>query len=199
MKILVVGASGVLGSAIVAELAPRHTIISAGRKSGEEQVDVEDYASVVALFERIGPVDAVVSAMGSVKFMPLADMTPEMMQVGIRSKIMGQVNLVLAGTPHVADRGSFTLISGILAQDPIVLGTSASMANGAIESFVIAASIELPRGIRINAVSPGVFVESMEGYGPFFRGHKPVPVADAALAFSKSVEGARTGQIFRVF
>ena len=111
---------------------------------------------------------------------------------------MGQVNLVTAGTAYVNDGGSFTLISGVLTHDPIRLGASASMVNGAIESFVIAAALELPRGIRINAVSPTVFVESMAGYGPFFRGYKPVPVADAALGFSKSVEGAQTGQIFKI-
>ncbi len=199
MRILVVGASGTLGSAICRELGSRHEIVTAGRNSGDERVDVEDFASIKALYERVGTVDAVVSALGKVHFGSLADMTPELMAIGLRNKLMGQVNLVLAGTSHVADGGSFTLISGILSHDPIKLGTSASLVNGAIESFVEAASIELPRGIRINAVSPGVFVESMEGYGPFFRGHKPVPVADAALAFSKSVEGLRTGQIFTVF
>lgn len=199
MRILVVGASGTLGSAIRRELGSRHEIVTAGRHSGDERVDVEDFASIKAMYERVGSVDAVVSALGKVHFGALAEMTPDLMAIGLRSKLMGQVNLVLAGTPHVADGGSFTLISGILSHDPIRLGTSASLVNGAIESFVEAAAIELPRGIRINAVSPGVFVESMEGYGPFFRGHKPVPVADAALAFSKSVEGLRTGQIFTVF
>jgi NAD(P)-dependent dehydrogenase (short-subunit alcohol dehydrogenase family) len=199
MRILVVGASGTLGSAICRELGTRHEIVTAGRNSGDERVDVEDFASIQAMYQRVGTVDAVVSALGKVHFGALADMTPDLMAVGLRNKLMGQVNLVLAGIEHVADGGSFTLISGILAHDPIKLGTSASLVNGAVESFVEAAAIELPRGIRINAVSPGVFVESMEGYGPFFRGHKPVPVADAALAFSKSVEGLRTGQIFTVF
>lgn len=199
MRILVVGASGTLGSAICRELGARHEIVTAGRNSGDERVDVEDFASIQAMYQRVGTVDAVVSALGKVHFGALSDMTPDLMAIGLRNKLMGQVNLVLAGTQHVADGGSFTLISGILAHDPIKLGTSASLVNGAIESFVEAAAIELPRGIRINAVSPGVFVESMEGYGPFFRGHKPVPVADAALAFSKSVEGLRTGQIFTVF
>jgi NAD(P)-dependent dehydrogenase (short-subunit alcohol dehydrogenase family) len=78
------------------------------------------------------------------------------------------------------------------------LGSSASLVNGALESFVKAAAIELPRGIRINAISPNVFVESMEGYGPFFRGFKPVPVADAALAYSKSIEGGQTGQVYKI-
>jgi len=199
MKILVIGANGTLGKAVVKELAPRHTIITASRKSGDEQVDLTDYASVTALFERTGKLDAIVSAAGKVHFGPLADMTPDLYAIGIKDKLMGQVNLVLAGQQALNDGGSFTLITGILAQDPIRYGTSASMVNGALESFVVASAIELPRGIRINAVSPTVFVESMEGYGPYFRGYKPVPVADAALAFSKSVEGAQTGQVFRVW
>ncbi len=199
MKILVVGAGGTLGKAVVAELGARHTIISAGRSSGDERVDATDLASVEALFARTGRLDAIVSAAGKVHFGPLAAMTPELYAVGIKDKLMGQVNLVMAGTAALNDGGSFTLISGILAGDPIVYGSSASMVNGAIESFVIASAIELPRGIRINAVSPTVLSESMEGYGPYFRGYKPVPAAEAALAYSKSVEGAQTGKVFRVF
>ncbi len=198
MKILIIGANGTLGQAIVRELAPRHTIVTASRNAGDHKVDLTDMASVKALFESVGKVDAIVSAAGKVHFGPLADMTPELYAIGIRDKLMGQVNLVLAGQDYLHDGGSFTLITGILAQDPIRYGTSASMVNGAIESFVAASAIELPRGIRINAVSPGVLTESMEGYGPFFRGYKPVPAADAALAFAKSVEGLQTGQVYRV-
>jgi NAD(P)-dependent dehydrogenase (short-subunit alcohol dehydrogenase family) len=199
MKVLVIGANGTLGQAIVHELAPRHDIITASRNSGHHPVDLTDMASVKALFESVGKVDAIVSAAGKVHFGPLADMTPELYAIGIRDKLMGQVNLVLAGQDYLNDGGSFTLITGILAQDPIRYGTSASMVNGAIESFVVASAIELPRGIRINAVSPNVLTESMEGYGPFFRGYKPVPAADAALAFAKSVEGLQTGQVYRVW
>ena len=61
-----------------------------------------------------------------------------------------------------------------------------------------AAAIELPRGMRINVVSPTVFAESMEGYGPYFRGFEPMPVARAARAFSRSIEGAQTGQVYKV-
>src|SRR3954453_7453197 len=111
---------------------------------------------------------------------------------------MGQINLVLVGKDLINDSGSFTLTSGVLNYDPIVAGTSASKCNGATDAFVRAASIELPRGIRINAISPGVLMESMDQYGPFFRGHEPVPAARVARAYSKSVEGARTGVIFEV-
>ena len=197
MKILVVGASGTLGSAVVAELSKRHDVISASR-SGDVKVDVKDAASIKAMFAEVGKVDAIVFTAGKAHFGPLSAMTPELMDVGIKDKLMGQVNLVLAGTEYLNDGGSFTLVSGILATEPIKAGTNASLVNGAIDSFVVAAAIELPRGIRINAVSATVFEEAMEHYGPFFRGFKPVPVADVALAFSRSVEGATTGKIFKV-
>ncbi|MBB3929070.1 NAD(P)-dependent dehydrogenase (short-subunit alcohol dehydrogenase family) [Kaistia hirudinis] len=197
MKILLVGASGVLGTAIAAELGARHDIIRAGR-TGDVRIDIRDPASIRATFEEVGTCDAVVSAAGKVKFAPLVEMTAEDYAIGIADKLMGQVNLVLIGKDFVSEGGSFTLTTGVLAHDPIRKGTSASMVNGAVDSFVKAASIELPRGQRINAVSPGVLLESMGGYAPFFRGHEPVPAARAALAFSKSVEGALTGQVFSV-
>jgi NAD(P)-dependent dehydrogenase (short-subunit alcohol dehydrogenase family) len=197
MKILLIGATGTIGKAITAELAPRHTIIPAGRSAGEV-VDIRDLASVQALFQRVGAVDAVVSAAGNVHFGPLATMGPAEHRIGIDDKLMGQVNLVIAGQTALADGGSITLTTGILARDPIRYGASASLVNGAIESFVRAAALELPRGLRINAVSPTVLEESMGGYAPYFRGYKPRPAADAALAFAKSVEGAQTGQVFEV-
>ena len=197
MKILVVGASGVLGSAVVAELGSRHDIIRGGRSGADLAIDITDPQSIRAAFEKLGSVDAVVSTAGKVKFAPLAAMSGEDYGIGLADKLMGQVNLVLIGRPHLSERGSFTLTSGILSHDPIVAGSSASMVNGAIDCFVRAAAIELmPQ--RINAVSPGVLVESMGGYAPFFRGHEPVPAARAALAFSKSVEGALTGEVFSV-
>lgn len=198
MRILIIGASGTLGKAIVNELAPRHEIITASRNSADEHVDIKDVASIRSLYAKVGRVDAVACAVGKVHFGLFAEMEAEQYEVGIRDKMMGQINIVLEGRNHIADNGSFTLISGILAQDPIRAGTSASMVNGAIEAFVMASAIEMTRGLRINAVSPTVFVKSMAGYGPFFRGYKPVPVVDAALAFSKSIEGAQTGQVFRV-
>ncbi len=197
MKILIVGATGLLGSAVTAELSKRHEIISASR-NGDMKVDVKDVDSIKTLFDRIGKVDAVVFTAGKAHFGLLAEMDEEKMFVGIKDKLMGQVNLVLEGTPYLNDGGSFTLVSGILGDEPIKLGTNAGLVNGAINSFVISAAIELPRGIRINAVSATVFEEAMEHYGPFFRGFKPIPVADAALAFARSVEGADTGKIYRV-
>ncbi|GHD62144.1 short chain dehydrogenase [Jeongeupia chitinilytica] len=198
MKILVIGASGTIGRAVVAELAPRHEIITAGRNSGDFRVDVTDLASVEQLFRDTGKVDAVIAAAGSLHFGPLAEFTPAQYALGLNDKLMGQVNLVLAGQHVLNDGGSFTLTSGIVSHDPIVYGSSASMVNSAVEGFVRGAAIELPRGLRINVVSPNVLIESLASYGPYFRGFEAVPAARVALAYSKSVEGAQTGQVYAV-
>jgi NAD(P)-dependent dehydrogenase (short-subunit alcohol dehydrogenase family) len=198
MRILIVGASGIIGRAIVGELGARHEILAAGRNSGELRVDITSVGSIRAMFEQAGRVDAVVSAAGKVKFAPFEAMTPADYEIGLKDKLMGQVNLVLVGRSYVGNGGSFTLTTGVLDHDPIRQGSSASMVNGAVNAFVMAAAIEMPRGQRINAVSPGVIEEALEGYAPYFRGHQAVPAARAALAYAKSVEGAQTGQVYLV-
>ena len=199
MKIILIGASGTLGKAIASELSPRHHIVAVGRKSGDLQADMRDIKSLQALFQKTGKVDAIVCVAGSVHFGPWEDLTPEKFDLGLRDKLMGQVNVVLAGQEFLSDSGSFTLTSGILSEEPIRYGAAASLVNGALESFVKGAAIELPRGLRINAISPTVVQESMDLFGPYFRGFKAVPAKDAALAYSKSVEGRQTGQVYKVW
>lgn len=198
MKIVVVGATGTLGQAVTEELGSRHELVRVGKSRGDYQVDITDTAAIKALFEQIGPFDALVSTTGNVHFGPLEMMTATDYAVGLNDKLMGQVNLVLIGRDYLSDGGSFTLTGGILADDPIRYGSSASMVNAALEGFVRAAAIELPRGLRINVVSPTVITESMENYGPYFRGYQPVPAARAALGYAKSVEGAQTGQVYKI-
>jgi len=203
LRILLIGAGGELGRAVAAELGGRHEIISAGSKSGDIRIDISDPTSIVAGLAAAGPLDAVACAAGAVNFHPLsaisvASLAESSYGLGLANKLMGQVNLTLAARDALREDGSITLIAGVLAGDPIFAGSSASMVNGAIESFARAAAIELPRGLRINAVSPTVFEESMQDYGPFFRGFDPVPVARAARAFSRSIEGRQTGQVYKV-
>lgn len=202
LRILLVGASGTLGRAVAAELGARHEIIAAGR-SAALRLDLGDPASIVAGLGQAGPIDAVACAAGNVNFRPLAMIEPAAVAdsvygLGLVNKLMGQVNLALAACTTLRDGGSITLVSGILADTPIVAGSSASMVNGALEAFVRAAAIELPRGLRINCVSPTVLTELMAAFGPFFRGFEPAPAARAALAYSRSIEGRQNGQVFRV-
>ncbi|KXH83913.1 short chain dehydrogenase [Sporosarcina sp. HYO08] len=199
MKILVIGAKGTLGSAVVEELKDIGEIIQASRTHADIKVDITSPESIQQMFEEVGEIDAIVCTAGAAHFGPVEKMTPELNRIAVESKLLGQINLVLLGLPYIRDNGSITLITGILMDDPIVNGASSAMANGGVRAFVSSAAIELPRGIRINSVSPNVLEESLEKYGPSFEGFKAVPAKDAALAFRKSVLGAQTGQSYTVY
>jgi len=199
MKILMVGASGTLGTAVRKELGQDHEIITAGRSGADITMDMSVPESIAGMYKAVGSVDAVVCTAGQAYFGPLHELTPELNEIAVMGKLKGQINLVLLGMDHVHDRGSFTLTTGIIMDSPIIGGVSSAMAGGAIKAFVQAVAIEMPRGIRINNVSPNVLEESMSTYGPYFPGFEPVPAGRAALAYRKSVEGAQTGQTYTVY
>ncbi|MDE2446583.1 MAG: short chain dehydrogenase, partial [Alphaproteobacteria bacterium] len=167
-------------------------------KSGDVTVDMMDAASVSAMYAKVGKVDAVVCTAGHSYFGPVETMTPQQFLDGLKDKVMGMVNLVLLGHGHVNDGGSFTLTSGILSRDPIRQGANAAACDGALDAFVIGAAIEMPRGIRINAVSPGLLQEAEKRYDGYFPGHDAVSSRRVGLAFAKSIEGAITGQVIKV-
>lgn len=198
MKIILIGAQGDIGRSAYAALSPRHQIITVGRNSGDIRADIADRASLLAMYEKTGKVDAVISAVGSVHFAPLAEFTEDQFMLGLKNKVMGQVNVVLTGLDHVADGGSFTLTSGVLDRDPIRSGTGAATANAALGGFVTGAAIEMPRGQRINVVSPGLLDISEKRYGALFPGHERVAAHRVGLAYVKSVEGAGTGKVIIV-
>ena len=198
MKIIVVGASGAVGKTAVDALSGRHEIIAVGKTSGDMKVDIEDIDDIRAMYEQVGRVDAVVSAVGHGHFGAVHEMTSEQFMKGINHKVLPQVNLVLEGIDSMADGGSFTLTSGVLNRDPIRGGSCAAAANGAIDGFVLGASVDMPRGIRINAVSPEVLEVSRQKYDGFFHGHVHVPSESVGLAYSRAVEGCLTGQVITV-
>ena len=197
MKALVIGATGSIGGVVAATLDVRgHEVVRASR-TGEQSVDVTDPASIRGLFERVGPVDAVVVAVGSVPFKPLLDLDRDDYLAAFTGKTLAQLDVVREALTHVTDGGSITLTSGVLAREPIATGAAAAMANGALESFVIPAAAEAPRGIRINAVSPDVLANS-PGYFSTFPGHRPVTDDEVGQAYVRAVEGIVTGRVLTV-
>lgn len=192
---MIIGAAGKAGRAVHRHLAGRgHETIAVGRSSGDIRCDITDPAQLDQLWAQAGYVDAVVCAAGEVPYATIDELSPEDYQAAFTQKVLAQINVVRTGLGHVAERGSFTLISGIPSRDPVVSAAAAAMANGAIEAFARTAAVEIaPR--RINVVSPSVFTESLDDYGDFFPGFVPVPLAEVARGFQKAVEGAATGQI----
>jgi len=198
MKIVIVGASGAVGNTALQALRDRHEIITVGKTSGDIQADIEDIDSIRQMYEKTGRVDAVVSAVGHGHFGAVDNMTTEQFMMGINHKLMPQVNLVLSGFDFINDGGSFTLTSGVLNRDPIPGGACAAAANGALDGFVKGAAVDMPRGIRINVVSPEVLEVSREKYQGFFPGHVHVSDEAVGLAYCKAVEGCLNGQVFIV-
>ena len=198
MKIFVIGARGTIGRAVSEELSQRHEVIRVGRTRGDYQVDITSQESVEALFAQTGEVDAIVSTTGNLHFGPLSTMTDSQFNLGLQDKLLGQIRLALGGQHLLRDGGSITLVSGIVAQEPIAQGGNATTVNAGLEGFVRAAACELPRGIRINLISPTVLSESLAAYGDFFPGFPSVPAAAVAQAYRRSIEGVQTGRIYPV-
>ena len=196
MKFLVVGSTGLIGSYVAKTLSKYGTVIGVSRTT-QIPVDVKDPASIKAMYEKVGKVDAVASCIGKVVFKPVAELTYEDYLMGFKDKALGQVELVRAGINFLNDNGSFTLMTGVLARDPIPSGSVAALANGAIESFTLAAAIDLPRGLRINTVSPNVLVEATS-YHASFPGYHQVSAQSVADAYVKSILGKQTGQIYKL-
>lgn len=198
MKILIIGARGAIGSAVVAALGANNDIITAGSQSGDVRMDIADDQSVSAAFSKIGKLDAVIVTAGKAAFKPLSELTTDDYLFGLQHKLLGQVRVVMFGLSHMYDGGSYTLTSGRTSRCPVFQGSAIAMVNGAIDAYVKAASIEMPRGIRINCVSPTLLDESVEQYGEYYPGWSTVPAQSVATAYVDSVVGARSGYVYEI-
>jgi NAD(P)-dependent dehydrogenase (short-subunit alcohol dehydrogenase family) len=199
MKIVLIGANGTIGEQVQKALAGAgHEMVKVGRQSGDFQVEIENRESVRKLYQAVGPFDAVAIAAGQIAFAPLPELTPEKWQFSLGSKLMGQINVVQEAIPFIKEKGSFTLVSGTLNDEPIFAGVAASTVSGALEGFVRAAAIELPKGLRINVVSPTLLRESEAQYGPFFPGVIPVEGWKVGQAYKRAILGAQTGRVYKV-
>ncbi len=199
MKILLVGGNGTIGKKVAAHLNEKHEVVVAGRTNADVEVDIRDKESILSMFEQVPLIDAVVCTAGEAKWDNFNDLTEEDFYHGIKSKLMGQVNLVRIGKDFINSGGSFTLTTGILGEDPVARTTSAALVNGAIHSFVKAVSLEIENDIRINVVAPGLVEDAYEKYKTFFPGFNAVPMGKVINGYVRSVEGRLRGQVIRIY
>jgi len=196
MKIIIVGATGTMGTHLVKALESEHEVIKIASKNGDIDTDITSVESIKNMFKQIGSFDALISTAGPTFVGPWNKLDDNTFRKGIEGKMMGQINLVLIGQHYINPGGSFTLITGALTEEPQINFANASAANGAVEGFVRAAAIELDNAIRINAVSPTVIEDSPQ-YFPFFPGEIPTTMRQLEFMFRKSVFGKVTGHIIK--
>ncbi len=185
-----------IGREIARDLSPRHEVIRVGHKSGELRVDITSNDSIEALFKKVGNFDALVSAAGAAKGGALEEMSSEDYMIGLKDKLMGQVNLIRIGIKQINDNGSFTLTSGVLADEPMPGTSSFSMVNAGLNGFGRSVALEMKRGIRINIVSPPFATETLRILG--MDQSIGIPVAKFVAAYRESVEGKRNGEVIDV-
>ncbi|MBT8322026.1 MAG: short chain dehydrogenase [Eudoraea sp.] len=199
MRILIIGGKGTIGQVVTEYFSKENKVIVAGRTSGDLKIDIADSASIKKGLEQAGKLDAILCIAGEAKWADFNELSEADYYIGLKSKLMGQVNLVRIGQHYLTPKGSITLSTGILADDPVVKTSSAAMVNGGIHSFVRAVSLEMEKGIRINAVSLGVVSDAYEKYKDYFPGHNPVAMNKVVNAYVRSVKGKGSGEIIRVY
>ncbi len=199
MKILIIGGEGTIGRRVTAYFKQKNQVIVAGRSSGSQHVDIGSSESLEALFQKTGKLDAIICTAGEAKWAPFRELTEEDYYIGIKSKLMGQVNIVRIGAASLNKGGSITLTTGILADDPVPRTASAAMVNGAIHSFVKAVALELEQGIRLNVVSSGLVEDAVAKYRDYFPGHHPIPMDKMIRGYIRSVEGKGNGEVIRIY
>ena len=198
MKIVIVGASGTMGTYLSNAFEKDNEVVRVDRNSSGIRVDITSPQSIENMYKQIGPFDALICTAGPSYVGPWKNLNEETFRAGVEGKMMGQINLVLIGQHYIKPKGSFTLITGALTHEPQKNFANASAANAAVEGFVRAAAIELENKIRINAVSPTV-IENSPHYFPYFPGETPVTMKQLEFGFRKSVFGANTGQIIKPY
>lgn len=196
MKILLIGATGLIGTQVHTLLSQAHEVIPVGYKGGMYQVDIADPVSIQTLFEKVGQVDAVISTAGLAAFGALAELTDEQFQLGLTNKLMGQINLLRIGKKFISPKGVILLTSGVLATDPIPGSAAIATVNGALNAFVKAAALELGSELRINTISPIFVKETMEMMG--MDSTSGLSAADTAKAYQGALEGSMSGEVIDV-
>ena len=200
MKIVLVGGNGTIGRRLKPALASRgHDVLVAGRSSGDIRVDITSLESIEAMYAGLGPVDAVVGIAASGALDDFQTLTESELLENMRGKFFGQANLVFVGQHHLNEGGSFTLTSGIFADEPAKGVTGGGVISGALHSFVLSAAIELRRGLRVNVVSPTMVEDSADAFGDTFPGMRPVSMDDLVAEYVTCVEGRETGRIVRAY
>lgn len=195
-KIVVVGATGRLGRVVVGGLND-YEVIRAGRSGPDLKIDALNFESVSDVFASIGTFDGLISCIGGTPFKTFEELTMEDFAMGLSKKCFSQLNLAKAAIPYLTENGSITLTSGIIGDEPILAGSCAAAANGALNMCVSTLAAEYAGKLRINIVSPSIIENSVEDYGMLFDGFEPTSKKRIVEAYRRTISAPISGRVLR--
>lgn len=194
MKVIIIGASGKIGREIDKAVSVNHKVVRVGAKSGDVQCDYTVAKSVQSMFKTVGAYDALVAVVGEdSKFLVFDELTDDDYRYGFERKFLAQIRLLALGQASIQDGGSFTFTSGFLNHYPNPYSIATGPLNAAVDAFVQNTARLLPRGIRLNVVSPAPVVE------PGRDGRGVVTAAQCAEVYAQAIEGTMSGQVLRAW
>ena len=194
-KIIVVGATGKLGRVVVEGLQKDYEVIRAGRSGPDLKIDAFNFESVSDILASVGPFDGLVSCIGGTPFKTFEELTMDDFAAGLSTKCFSQLNLAKAAIPFLSENGSITLTSGIIGDEPIIAGSCAAAANGALNMCVSTLAAEYAGKLRINVVSPSIIENSVDHYGMLFDGFEPTSNKSIIHAYRRTISAPITGRV----
>ncbi|AEV31142.1 short chain dehydrogenase [Owenweeksia hongkongensis] len=191
-KAVVIGATGTIGKAVNQQLTEKgYDVIATSRKSNPT-LDIENKESIDKFFADKKDVDAVICVAGDASFGAFSNLTDEQINVGINSKLMGQINICRKALKALKPNGGIILTGGIFAHKPWPETTNIAMVNAALEGFVKALALELTEGRRILVVHPPFVKETAQAMG--MDSSNCPPAIEVARAYVRGLDGKETGK-----
>lgn len=231
-RVLILGGSGGLGRALAAQLRAADSQVflaarDAGRlKSAAQELggapsatcDATDAEQVDALFERaseeLGGLTGAVNAVGSILLKPAHLTSPADFRETLAQNLDSAFNVVRAGAKRFSKTGgSIALVSSCAAQVGLSNHEAIAAAKAGVEGLTrAAAATYAPRGVRVNAVAPGLVDtplagrllasdasrKASEALHPLGRVGRPEEVASALAWLLDPAQAWVTGQILGV-
>ncbi|WP_285240693.1 SDR family NAD(P)-dependent oxidoreductase [Pseudarthrobacter sp. MEB009] len=162
--VLVVGATGGLGSRIAAGLEVGGAVVARSSRTGGDDLRVPGTIRRVldATLAEHGRLDGLVIASGVVAFGAASEISADTVDELFAVNVTSAIQLIASSQPHLADsaragREPFVLtLSGVVAESPVAGLAAYSASKAALGAFVVAAAREYRRaGIRIVDARPG--------------------------------------------
>jgi len=197
-KIIVVGATGKLGKVVTAGLEKDYEIVRAGRNGTDLKIDAFDFDAAAAAIKSVGPIDGLISCIGGTPFKPFEELSMDDFAAGLKTKCFSQLNLAKAAIPQLSKNGSITLTSGIIGDEPLIAGSCAAAANGALNMSVSSLAAEYAGQFRINIVSPSIIENSVDYYGMLFDGYEATTDESIIHAYRRTISAPISGRVLRL-